>query len=156
MNAYYLDTSALVKLFVTEQGSQWMETLVLAKDPQNTPLNLLVFSQAAIVELGSALSRKVRAAKISSQMRRELLDDFRRRLLQEFLPLEINAEILWKAAELTETRALRSYDAIHLATALAFVQNTDLPALTFVSADENLLQACRNENLPTFNPNTQP
>jgi predicted nucleic acid-binding protein len=72
----------------------------------------------------------------------------------EVVPL--NSGIIRAAIGLTQRHKLRGYDAVHLATALAV--NTELlqkqlPPLTFVSADEDLLDAAEAEGLPTENPN---
>jgi len=51
---------------------------------------------------------------------------------------------------------LRGCDAIHLAAAVAVnweLLSKQLPPLTFVAADEDLLKAAEAEGLPTENPN---
>lgn len=56
-------------------------------------------------------------------------------------------------------RHLRGYDAVHLGAAIELQAGRDLqqlPALTFVSADREQLQAGRTERLQTEDPNTHP
>src|SRR5262245_46260245 len=67
--------------------------------------------------------------------------------------------LIEQAMRLTQRYRLRGYDAVQLATALvvnAQYVAAGLPALTFVSADEDLLAAARAEGLATENPNNYP
>jgi len=157
MTTYYLDTSALVKLFVQENGSKWLERLTTQTNEQGHLTHLLIFSQLSIVEFSSALARKTRSGQISDPAQQELLSDFRQHLNLDFFPLLLTNEILWQAARLTHKRALRAYDAIHLATAQMFIKNLsaqEISDFVFISADDFLLSAARAEALATENPNT--
>jgi hypothetical protein len=60
------------------------------------------------------------------------------------------------SCDLLERHPLRASDAIHLATALTsnqLLSNGDLPALTFLCADDRLLDAAMAEGLGVDNPN---
>lgn len=155
MIIYYLDTSALVKLFVQETGSDWVESIVLERDEDNKPRHLFVFSKTAIVEFSSAIARRTRSGQITSPVQQELLDDFQARLQEDFMPVAIRDEIIWTAAALIRKHPLRAYDAIHLATALSFRQNlrVETKHFVFLSADETLLSIAKAEKLSTDNPN---
>ncbi len=64
-----------------------------------------------------------------------------------------------QAVILTQSHRLRGYDAVQLATTLT--TNTQylavgLPALTFVTADNDLIIAASDEGLAAENPNTYP
>lgn len=64
-----------------------------------------------------------------------------------------------EAIELTARHRLRGYDAVHLACALRLngvLLDNDLPPLTFVAADDDLLKAAQAEELETENPNLYP
>jgi predicted nucleic acid-binding protein len=64
--------------------------------------------------------------------------------------------IVDSAGALLERHPLRSYDAIHLATALAAQQSFQqrgLTPLTFLSADDRLNEAASAEGLAVDNPN---
>jgi predicted nucleic acid-binding protein len=68
-------------------------------------------------------------------------------------------EVIDLAVELTRRQELRGYDAGQLASAMILnraLLAQELPALTFVSADDNLLAAARNEGLSVENPNWHP
>ena len=74
-------------------------------------------------------------------------------------PVAAGPVIIDSAIQFTRRQKLRGYDAIHLACALALNQplaENDLPALTFVAADGDLLAAAAAEGLATDNPNRRP
>ena len=71
MMPYYLDTSALIKRYVAEQGSQWVEAVVSEPDDA-----LLLTSRVTMVEVWSALARRKREASISSQDHADALAAF--------------------------------------------------------------------------------
>jgi hypothetical protein len=55
MTAYYVDTSALVKRYVDEVGSDWLRAALKAQ-----PRPAIVVVHVAIVEITSALTRRRR------------------------------------------------------------------------------------------------
>ena len=55
MATYFFDSSALVKYYVNEVGSAWVESLIDAQPP-----NEIVIAQITGVEVIAALSRRVR------------------------------------------------------------------------------------------------
>ncbi len=64
-----------------------------------------------------------------------------------------------RAMDLVERHGLRGYDAAHLAAALIVAdvrRQRGLPALTFVSADNDQRQAAAAEGLPVDDPNAHP
>lgn len=60
MSRYYLDSSALVKRYVDEIGSDWLRTL-LAPDHDT----LVFISRMTIVEVVSAFARRLRDGSLS-------------------------------------------------------------------------------------------
>ena len=66
MALYYLDTSALVKLYVRESGT--LQMLDLIADPEAHRFAILSLARA---ELYSAIRRRERAGEISSILRSE-------------------------------------------------------------------------------------
>ena len=62
MRPYYLDTSALVKRYVAEPGSAWIEAVIL--EPADV---LALTSRVTMVEMWSALARRRREASISAE-----------------------------------------------------------------------------------------
>ena len=79
MAAYYLDTSAFVKLFVEEEGTDQMLKLLSAPD------NSFVLLSLARVEFRSALRRRQRAGDISEDALREVDSQLPRILATRFI-----------------------------------------------------------------------
>ena len=154
MSRYYLDTSALVKRYVDETGSNWLRTLT-APD-QNA---LLFISRMTIVEVISAFARRLRDGSLTREEFVAARDAFRGDCLDEYRVMPPTLEIVNLACALLERYPLRAYDAIHLSTALdahEFLSSHSHLSLTFLSADERLNQAAVAEGLPIDNPNLHP
>jgi predicted nucleic acid-binding protein len=150
----YLDTSALLKKYVTEVGSNWLHALLTPPQPP-----LVFISQLAIVEATCAFARRFREGSLTPADHTSLLAAFDYDIaysyyLQDFVPTTIDA-----ARRLAYLHPLRAYDAVHLAT--AWLINQELiadgqPPLTFIAADNRLLTAAKNEGLLIENPNDHP
>jgi predicted nucleic acid-binding protein len=150
---YYFDSSALVKRYFAEAGSDW----VIAR--YQNPASLLATAEISRVEIAAAFAGKLRGNFITpaeyQQARSELAADSQKR----YYLLPITADRVDEAIELTARHKLRGYDAIHLACALTLNQAllaSQFSPLTFVTADLDLLAAAQAERLPMTNPNDQP
>jgi hypothetical protein len=153
MPTYYLDASAVVKRYISEMGSAWVQ--VLCSNEENT----LIMAEITLAEVASAFARAARGGRISAEERLNYLDLFIGDCAERYHLVAIERTIVDCAVDLTQTHYLRGYDAVQLATALAVNEellSKKLPPLTFVSADEDLLEAAQAEGLPTENPNPYP
>ncbi len=154
MSVLYLDSSALVKRYVTEAGSTWLRTLVAT-----TAHNPVVIARITWAEVVSALARRQREGAIARQDLLELVRKFHYHLDTQYQLVELDGAVMERAGELAMRHPLRAYDAVQLAAAqqihaaLARVQG---PALTFVSADDRLLNIAQAEGMATENPNRHP
>lgn len=134
----YLDTSALVKLYVEEDGSALMREAVREADAVAT-------SAIAYVEARAAFARRRRERALSP-------GDYRRTLLefdadwQHYVSIEVTDSLIRKAAGLAEEHGLRVYDAIHLASAAALNEKL-AERMVFSSWDASLSAAARREGL---------
>jgi predicted nucleic acid-binding protein len=148
---YYLDSSALVKRYISETGSAWVSGLF---DPA---LNHEVFIAAITpVEIVAAITRRARGGTITSADAATACDLFRSDLQTNYQIVELTNGLVTRAMALAETHALRGYDAVQLAAALevnALCVENDLPAITFVSADNDLNVVAASEGLDIENPN---
>ena len=63
MNIYFLDTSALVKRYVTEIGSDW-----IMEHCQSEQDNVLIISQATSVEIIATFCRKAREQNLKQRI----------------------------------------------------------------------------------------
>ena len=151
MSAYYLDTSALVKRYIDEIGSVWLRANI---DPVLRPF--LVISQLLVVEVHSALNRRLREGTISQDDCTRTKHAFQGDCQNEYNLIPVSEAIVDLACDLLERHPLRASDAIHLATALTsnqLLSSHGLPAFTFLCADDRLIDAATAEGLATDNPN---
>jgi predicted nucleic acid-binding protein len=154
MAVYFLDSSALVKRYISETGSAWILGLF---DP---PLNNEVFIAAITsVEIIAAITRRSRSGSISIADATVTCNQFKSDLQKDYQIVEITENIISSGMVLSQTYGLRGYDAIQLAAGRAV--NTlcianGLPPITFVSADNELNAAVISEGLMIENPNSHP
>jgi predicted nucleic acid-binding protein len=151
MTTYYLDTSALIKHYVAESGSAWLDSVVFEAEDV-----LILTSRLTIVEVWSALARRRREASISAQHHVDALNAFREDGLIRYLFIEFEPPVIEAAGQLLEQHPLRAYDSVQLASALVAGQtlvDAALPQPTFLSADGSLLTFAQAEGLLTDNPN---
>ncbi len=154
MAIYYFDTSALLKRYVDEPGSNWIRQLCTASDADGERVHILLVGNITTVEVAAALSilerRKIVPKGIAERAYRKFVAD----LPTEYQITEINSSLLSVAAELALHHPLKANDAVQLALALAaqkILQESDLE-LILLSGDAQLLQAARKEYLASDNP----
>jgi predicted nucleic acid-binding protein len=154
----YLDTSALVKYYVAEIGTQWVRALIEERD-NGQWANVISTSALTWAEAISAFSRHRRSKIISERLYAALIARFLRDGRSRYTRLPAGDAIINLAVELIQRHPLRAYDAVQLATALRLnrvLQDNRLPPLTFVSADGVLCDAARAEGVSAENPNDHP
>ncbi|MCL1466703.1 type II toxin-antitoxin system VapC family toxin [Argonema galeatum] len=154
VNAYFLDSSALVKRYVPETGTVWISAIA---DPQVG--NLLFAVRITWVEVLSALARRQREGSLSANEVAQAIQTFRDDLNTQYQVTAVDPALLETAGQLVMQYPLRAYDAVQLASALqvqsGFAQTPDIQ-LVFVSADIRLLNIAQTEGLLTENPNNYP
>jgi predicted nucleic acid-binding protein len=154
MPAYFFDSSALVKRFAQESGRAFVLSLL-----RPSAKNRLYIARITEVEICAALARRQKGKSISPNQVTKGLRRLRQDLPQRFTQIAISENIIIEAANLAETHALRGYDAIQLAAALAAnkerMLNGLLP-LIMVSADTELNDAAQIEGFTIANPNNYP
>jgi len=146
----YFDTSALLKRYVTETGSEWVKNLLSVDDAP-----LVFTSHLTVVEATCAFARRVREGNLSSQALDNLLRLFEYDVAYRYHILDLGPLTIESARDLALQQPLRAYDAVHLATAWLANQElvrTDKPPLTFFSADSRLVNIAQSTGLLTANP----
>jgi len=154
MAVFYADSSVLVKRHVAELGSLWVENVC---DPQQG--NRIVTSRLSIVEVVSALNRRVRDGSLPAADYPQLRDDFLALCRGSYQLIQPTNPVLARARTLLERHPLRSYDALQLASALMASDRLAADgssALTLLAADGRLLTAATAEGLAVDNPNNYP
>ena len=149
MAFYYLETSALVKLYVREPGTE--RVLALATRSSENRLAILDLSQ---VELRSAIRRRERAGDIPTLAANELLATFKVHIEARFVIQKITDFVLDIASVLVDRHTLRAFDAIQLAgyVVLKSSARSDMP--TFVCSDQALLVAAKQEGMVILDPSS--
>lgn len=141
----YLDTSALIKRFVTEKGSPLVQTLLARKGPVAT-------AKIAYAEVHAGLKRKQREGHLSNAQYALACRQFERDW-QAYVRVDLRDEVLLVARDLIQRHPLRGFDAIHLASALSLKSGLG-EDITFAAADEPLLRAAQAERLRALNVET--
>ena len=135
----YLDTSAIVKLYVREAGSE-----LVASHLSGSPI--AATSRVVYAEARAALARRHREGGLSALELRKVVDALDRDI-KSFVTIEVSESLSMRAGQLADKHHLRGFDAIHLASALELKQllGTDIAFLTFdnrqkgAAASEGLL-----------------
>jgi predicted nucleic acid-binding protein len=124
MSYFYLDSSALVKRYLTEIGSAWVGVLT---DPATG--NSIVVAEITRVEAAAAIAARHRASGgISLDERDALVGLLLRHFDTECVIAPLSNLIVDQAVRLTQAHRLRGYDAVQLATALDTTQQRLPPA----------------------------
>jgi predicted nucleic acid-binding protein len=134
----YLDTSALVKLYVEEDGSSLVRKWVDGADTVATSI-------VAYVEARAAFARRRREKGMLPGAHAGVVKDFEADW-DHYVVLEATQPLIKQAGKLAETHALRAYDAIHLVSAKIFREKLSEPVY-FASWDARLVLAARKEGL---------
>ena len=130
MTVAYVDSSAVVKLIVTEAQSSALATALNAFDDHLT-------SEVAVIEVTRAVRRTGQSAAAGR------VDD----VLSRIGLVAVDHDVV-QVARFVEPTALRTLDTIHLATAVSL----GLPDLTFVAYDQRLLGAAEAAGLAVAAP----
>ena len=152
MAIYFVDSSALVKRYVSEAGSTWILELF---DPA---LDNEIFVAAITgVEIIAAIIRRSLGGSISVTDATLVCNQFRSDFQADYQIIEIIEEIINSAMSLAEARGLRGYDAVQLAAGCAvnaLCITSGMPPVIFVSADNELNVAAASKGLSVENPNS--
>lgn len=135
----YFDTSAFLKLVVEEVGSdQAIEIWHAAETPVSS---VLLYPEGR-----AALAQAERLARLSRARGRDARAEFEA-LFADVGLVAASTDLLRRAGDLAQTHALRGYDAVHLASALAIADDRTV----MVTTDRHLRTAARNLGLATAN-----
>ena len=155
VNAYFLDTSALVKRYITEIGTPWIQSIT---NPATQ--NILLISRLTYVEISSAIARRKRESTLTPEQAAQLKLIFQDHCKTQYQIVELNLHMTDLASTLCDRQSLRAYDAVQLSPALTvqpiIIQQQSNTTFTFLSADNKLIHAAQRENLMADNPNQHP
>ena len=154
MTTYYADSSVLVKRYVNETGSAWVQALC-----EPSAGHVIALAHIGLVKIAAALARKTRQGDLPASICDGLLRDLQRDSRDQYWLIDVDQDIVVRAMALTRQHRLRGYDAVHLAGALflrdaLLGQNLSTPIV--LTADRDLLAAAQAEGLLTDDPNEHP
>jgi predicted nucleic acid-binding protein len=147
---FFLDTSALAKLYHEEAGSEYVERIV------SQPGSTGIVSRLSLIEMESVFAIKVRAGVLNENgrsiaLRRLRADIARNRLI---VGPAIEPGHYRSAAKLLRlhgvSRGLRTLDALQLATALNMLEASWISVM--ISADKRLCEVAEACGCPAIDP----
>ncbi len=144
MKTYYLDTSALVKLYHQEAGTDEVEKIFSTENAS------IIISEIAVVELYSALYRLSRMKEIPEDALKTSIESFEEDCKYRFSINSVDPNAITKATEIIKKygnkESIRTLDAIQLSISL---NNENI--VVFVSADTVLTEIAEKEGLEIIN-----
>jgi predicted nucleic acid-binding protein len=134
----YLDASALVKRYVAEAGSTDVEALIVEAEAVGTAI-------VSRTEVAAALARAARMDLITREAAGVALEAFNADW-DHLIRLQLGEPLVARAAALAWEHGLRGYDAVHLASALAWRETLSEP-VAVATYDRELWSGARAAGL---------
>ena len=149
MSAYYIDSSALVKRYIEEDGSEVVDRVL------DDPDQRCYISRIAGAEVVATLTRRGRGERWTEQQIDERIDLFYDDLRSRYRLVDASRAILSDSMDTARRHRLRGYDAVHLATAVrvnAVRVEQGAQPVVLMSSDDELNAAAQAEGLAVLNP----
>jgi predicted nucleic acid-binding protein len=143
MGVQFFDTSALVKRYYSEAGTDTVDELIESDETT-------VVSSLSIVETTSAFRRKHNRDEIAEDEMNALLGAFFEEALDDFLILPLDESLVRFSFDLVIEDDLRTLDSLQLSAALSV--HSEETNVTFVCADGELASTAEERGLETINP----
>lgn len=149
MPIYYLDTSALIKRYRTEPGSNVIRELFDGL----TDSDALATSQLTVLEMNSALARLLESRQMDREEYQRVLDRFARDIGDYgFTVTPVHNELVIEAVSVVREYSLRALDALHFTSAIVAGELPGNQILYMVSADRMIIEACGKYGMPVLDP----
>lgn len=143
MELLFFDTSALVKRYYEEPGTDIVDELIEGD-------RTVVISSLAVIETVSAFRRKYNRDEIEAEDMNALLASFFREALDDFVIVPMDESIQQFSFDLILEDDLRTLDSLQLSAALS-ISGEEIDAV-FVSADRDLVGVAEKHSLETVRP----
>ncbi|MDQ2799068.1 MAG: type II toxin-antitoxin system VapC family toxin [Armatimonadota bacterium] len=154
MAVYFLDSSGVVKRYVTENGTAWVRHIC-----NPAAGNDIYTAHVTGAESAAAIMRRVRQGGLSIVDAAIAITDLQAHLRSAYTAVFVTNGLVQRAIDLVQHHPLRGFDAVQLASALqvkAECAALGIPVPIFVSADNDLNAAAAAEGLAVDNPNAHP
>ena len=142
MPLYFFDTSALVKRYHVETGSEKVDEIF------NDPEGIFAISSITITEFTSAFARKLTEGIISKDDLLICLSEFSKDMIHSFWIIDLEKNHINKSLPIIIKHNLRTLDSLQLAVFL----NLSPLAPTMVTSDELLFNAAIKEGFQAIKP----
>ena len=149
MTVYYLDTSALMKRYRSEVGSDVVGELFEGLVDSEA----LTTSQLTVLEANSAAGRLLEGREITRDEYQRMLE----RLDSDIAYYDITVtpvenELVIEATSIVREYSLRTLDALHFTSAVIVSRELGNQDLYMVSADREVIEASESYGISTLNP----
>jgi len=150
MPLYYFDTSALLKRYRTEDGTDVLDAIFSGPSRNE----FFIPSHFTAVEVESVAARALRGRLLNKKSHGTLLNTFAADLEHLLIVLPVSTALLSEAALVARQYSLRASDAVHLASVLRAKQASAVE-IVFVASDKELVEAAEAAGLAVLNPENE-
>jgi len=144
----YLESSALMKKYKREMGTELLYELFSAKADTET----FVTSRLTFMETNMVLARNLKGKQLSLAMYYQMVDRIGRDFQDYIITMPMDNALVEEAMQLLPDYPLRAADALHFATARRAAAIVGDQSYYVVSSDRDLNDACVAYNLMVLNP----
>ena len=137
----YLDSSALVKRYLVERGSR--ETIELTSQAEMTATSIISRAEVA-AGLAKAVRVGVVADNVARKAQRSFAGDW-----SDLLRVPVTEALAERAEILAWEHGLRGYDAVHLASSLAWQESAG-QEIVLATFDQQLWEAAKRTGLKAW------
>jgi uncharacterized protein len=150
VTCYFLDSTAFIKLFVQEAGTEAIIRLMEATED-----NRKLISAGTPLEVYAALKRRERAGGLSaedSEAARGILRVEAARMVQQ----PLNPAVLEAARQALDRHELNAAESMQLGSAVVAREMFQGMTIVFVSSNLHLLESAKGERFEVLNPSSMP
>lgn len=149
MTIYYLETSAWLKRYKSESGSEVVRELFDQKQAGET----FVTSHLSVLEVNSVAARLLKGGVIRQEHYRRMLGTFIQELsTYDVIVLPVHSTLVSESIELVQRHPLRAADALQFAMALRASRQAGNEPFYVVSADREIGEACLGRQVSLLDP----
>ena len=139
----FMDTSAWVKYFIEEDGTEEIQKFILNESDAKT--NVFSASAVTYAEMLATLRRSFGGRRVTEDEYNQAVIAFKEQWENIDIP-EVNDALIEQSGALAQKYSLKGCDAFQLASALT------IPADIFVNSDDDLYNAARDSGLTVWDP----
>ena len=148
----YFDSSALIKHYVLETGSETIGHKLRDEEKASKPVFTSVLTFA---EIQAALSRRAKDNSLPPREYVRVRTRFESDWVSGLTPIDLGPDVLGIVRGVVDQFVLRGADVVHLASAIWLRDLSTLnvsEAVCFLSSDKQLAKAAAKSHLEVFNP----